>query len=96
MITKQTFIRAATLVNSIRLGEWTTDLPEWALTADWTDGTIEIDTENRGNVDAHTLRAIWTAEAFLLLFQESNSRFDPTRFLVACGLVEKPTKKGKS
>ena len=35
------------------------------------------------------------AEAFILLFRAYNDRFDTTRFLQACGLVEQPAKKGR-
>jgi hypothetical protein len=98
-MTKQHFIRAAEQVKAILDGHWTTDLPDWALQHDWMAftplGRIEVDTENGGNVDVNVLRAIWTAEAYILLFQAYNPRFDVQRFLVACGLVDAPVKKGR-
>jgi hypothetical protein len=45
--------------------------------------------------DACYIRAVWTAEAFIMLFQQHNPRFDTQRFLIACGLVEKLAKVRK-
>ena len=85
MISKQHFIRAADIVNNIRQGNWTSDLPSWSIGL---RGITEIDDR---------LRATHTAEAFITLFSEWNPRFDTQRFLVACGLVDAPVKarKGK-
>ena len=86
---KRHFECAAQMVNAIQQGKWTNALPDWALSTDWTAfsplGHVEIDTEFGGNVDANVLRAIWTAEAFIMLFQQYNARFDRERFLKACG-----------
>jgi hypothetical protein len=37
-------------------------------------------------------RAKVTADAFVMLFQRHNNRFDRDRFLIACGLLAKPAK----
>ena len=76
-MTKQHFIRAAEIVKSIRDGDWTDEMPSWA-------------EKYRASGYFARDRAIQTAEVFLLLFKEYNPRFDETRFLVACGLIEKP------
>lgn len=95
-MTKRHFIVAAEQVKAILSGEWTNDLPDWALQRDWTAfsplGRIEIDTENGGNVDVYVLRAIWTAEAYICLFKQFNPRFNVDRFLIACGLKDAPAK----
>jgi hypothetical protein len=77
-MTKQHFIRAAEIVKSIRDGHWTDEPPAWA--------------DNLVLMSHSYTRAVQTAEAFLFLFKEYNPRFDEQRFLVACGLVEKPVK----
>lgn len=41
------------------------------------------------------LRAIQTAEAFIILATRFNPLFDRQRFLQACGLVETPKKRSK-
>src|SRR3990167_1278540 len=97
MITKQHFIRAAEIVAAIRAGEWTDELPAWAPVLPWSgNSSIEIITDEHGNLNVSHIRAVWTAEAFIHLFREWNPRFNQHRFLVGCGLVEKPAKKGWS
>lgn len=83
-MTQHYFVRAAAMVKAIRDGEWTHDLPTWQSEQ---VKRIEVFTDTLGNVDVSYVRAVWTAEAFILLFREHNSRFDPHRFLAACGLV---------
>ena len=83
-MTKQHFIRAAEIVRSIRVGDRTMALPSWA--EPYSSAFAD---------DGRYARAIQTAKAFLLLFKEYNPRFDEQRFLQACGLVEKPVKKGR-
>ena len=73
-MTKQHFIRAAALVKAIGNGEWMHDAPSWSPI-----GAYLADTR-------HDIRAIQTAEAFIMLFTECNPRFDRTCFLGACGL----------
>ena len=85
-MTKQHFIRAAQLVRSIRDGNWTNDFPAWFDRRDVGQSFI-VTAEHR---------AVMTAEAFIALFSEFNPRFDRTRFLVACGLVESPVKPRKA
>ena len=78
-MTKQHVAFAAGLVDTIRKGAWTHDAPSWSPI-----GAYLADTR-------HDIRAIQTAEAFILLFTEHNPRFDRARFLDACGLGSKPT-----
>lgn len=86
MLTKQTFQRMAAIVRNIAAGEWTDELPDWA-------GPV---TYVRHTETYPRVRAIQTAEAFLILIaQDGNPRFDRQRFLVACGLVSAPAKPAK-
>ena len=91
-MTKQHFVRAAKLVNHIRQGHWTNDLPAWAPRQ---HTVVEVN-DDLGNIDSAYIRAVWTAEVFINLFVEFNPRFDRTRFLIACGLADKPAKKGRT
>lgn len=83
-MTKQTFIKAADMVRAIRDGKWTSDPPRWA-----DRGYLGDDYYGGEDGAQDYTRAVQTAEAFILLFQQSNPRFDQERFLIACGLVEK-------
>lgn len=74
-MTKQHMTRAAQIVKAIGAGKWTDEEPDWALL---------LDTEN-----PEVYRAVQTAEAFIILFQACNDRFDVQRFLIACGLAAK-------
>ncbi len=78
-MTKQHFITAAKIVNNIRLGFWTDDAPSWADKSRYGDRLP----------DTYT-RAVQTAEAYIHLFRQYDPRFDSKRFLIACGLQEKP------
>lgn len=90
-MTKKHFIRAAEIVKAISEGRWTREPPLWADAEmyGWTGSEIGCwyDTE----IDY--TRAVQTAEAFIILAQAFNHRFDVQRFLVACGLVEPVVKK---
>lgn len=88
-MTKQHFIEAAAMVRSILEGEWTDEPPGWAEASrgDW-QGSFDEEQE-------HYTRAVQTAEALILLFQRLNPRFDQTRFLIACGLADKPVKPAR-
>lgn len=90
-MTKKHFIDAAEMVRNIAAGNWTDTLPDWAQMP----GYVECETTELGNVSAFKLRAVWTAEAFIMLFSQHNQRFDTSRFLIACGLVSAPMQKGK-
>ena len=93
-MTKQHFERAAAQIKAILDGHWTTEFPSWADRHGNIVGPIEVDTEDNGNLDVHYTRAVWTAEAYILLFREFNPRFDVSRFLIACGLkTAKGTKR---
>jgi hypothetical protein len=85
-MTKRHFEVAAKQVKAILDGHWTSEFPSWADRHGNIVGPIEIDTEDSGNLDVSYTRAVWTAEAYILLFTEFNPRFDQTRFLKACGL----------
>ena len=80
-MTKQHVIRAAAMVKAIHDGEWTNEAPAWSPMGAYPDYGV------------HTwpqVRAIQTAEAFIMFFRRS-PHFDRTRFLDACGLGPKPT-----
>lgn len=88
-MTKKHFEHAASIIRAILAGEWTNEWPIWAVcdsNGNYQMGFIAP------NVDNYT-RAVQTAEAFIILFQAYNPRFSVNRFLVACGLAEKPEKK---
>lgn len=78
---KRHFERMAAIVLSILQGEWTNERPSWA--------PCDIDETTA------VTRAVQTAEAFIMLASEDNPRFDRTRFLIACGLADKPVKAPK-
>ena len=84
-MTKKHFEHAAKIVSAILAGEWTNDLPDWADVAK----TMPI----AEDVTSDYLRAMWTAEAFILLFAADNTRFDRARFLFACGIGPKPERR---
>lgn len=74
-VTKQHFQLAAEQVRAILNGEWTDDLPSWAT------GDLP------GVTTSNAIRAIQTAEAYVLFFQHANPRFNADRFLMECGLI---------
>lgn len=88
-MTKKHFIDAAAIVRNILNGEWTSDLPPWAKRAGAVDALMFDE-----DAMSYT-RAVWTAEAFIMLFTSHNPRFDTQRFLIACGLMDKPVKVRK-
>lgn len=92
-MTKRHFLRAAEIVLAIRQGEWTHEPPEWVevFHTGRTDDYWCVD----GLFNNYT-RAAATAEAFIALFREFNPDFHTDRFLIACGLMEAPTKKGRA
>ena len=85
---KRHFERMAEMVRFILTGHWTMEFPPWA---DESQNCIAWHAE-----DGPYTRAVWTAEAFIKLAADYNPRFDRTRFLQACGLMEKPAKKGRA
>lgn len=85
-MTKKHFIAAANLVRAIVNGEWTNEMPDWSPSG--RGQIVEVSTDTFGNWDASYVRAVWTAEAFIILFRAENPRFDEQRFLTACGLGE--------
>lgn len=91
--TRNEFEQAAAQVAAILAGHWTFEAPDWAIsTADsglYDPGVYDEATER----NARYTRAVWTAEAYILLFSNANARFDRAIFLHACGLGPKPTRK---
>jgi len=87
-MTKKHFIDAAEIVRNILDGNWTFDPPPFA------NKSRMLITHDSGRIAAYEdetyTRAVWTAEAFISLFSDANPRFDTQRFLIACGLAEKP------
>ena len=101
-MTKRHFIAAAEQVRAILNGDWTSELPTWALEETCGQAmlgiyldAVEVSSAERGNLDIHFVRAVWTAEAYILLFREWNPRFNVHTFLVACGLRDAPAKTRK-
>ena len=87
MMTRQDFQQAADIVRAILHGQWTHEFPDWADRRVSNHDIIEV-SNGLGNISVHYTRAVWTAEAFIYLFQWSNPRFDRERFLCACGLTQ--------
>ena len=88
-MTKKHFIRAAEIVKAILNGHWSHQPPTWAIQY---RGDYDVTSPTqRLFVGRDYLRAVQTAEAFIVLARQFNPRFDTHRFLVACGLVEQPT-----
>ena len=81
-MTRKHFIRAAEMIRSIHAGHWSKELPGYS--------THEMRKLGRSTHVTAFERATLTAEAFITLAQEFNPRFDTYRFLIACGLVDKP------
>lgn len=77
-MTTKHFIDAAAIVQNILDDEWSMDAPDWADDDRYSDV---------GSGSNPYCRAVQTAEAFIILFQQHNPRFDMQRFLVACGLA---------
>ena len=82
-MTKMHFTRAAEMVKAITEGAWASELPSWAPIH--TGEQIETISDNSGNLESAYIRAVWTAEAFIILFREYNPRFNEAKFLKACG-----------
>lgn len=88
-MTPQHFRAAANLVDAIRQGSWTHELPDWAPADVRGLDTVEVSSESTGNVDVNIVRAVWTAEAFIILARAFNPSFNERLFLRACGLEGK-------
>lgn len=82
-MTPQDVRRMVQMVRAIRAGKWTDEPPAWSrdITA-----TTPLDVDNV----ASAIRAIQTAEAFILLAHSSDIYFDEMRFLQDCGFLRKP------
>ena len=59
-------------------------------------GDFQLQGVTPGGFSTAHQRASWIAAAFINLAADYNPRFDRTRFLQACGLMEKPAKKGRA
>lgn len=78
-MTKKHFDAAAAIVNDIRKGKWT-NKPRYARC--WTPPSYDA------SLCASSFeRAVWTAEAFIMLAECFNPCFNRDRFLKACELV---------
>lgn len=88
-MTKRHFHAAAEQVKAILAGEWTNELPSWVDQ----EFVVHHAWIKAPSTRSPMLRAIQTAEAYILLFTRFNPQFNVETFLVACGLKEKPSKK---
>jgi hypothetical protein len=98
-MTKKHFRRAAEMVRGILEGDWTHEPPSWFNgkvygQPGYEAGDAYYDASPNDAGANNLTRAVQTAEALILLFRQSNDRFDEQKFLEACGLVEK-VKRGK-
>lgn len=71
--------RMVSIVRAIRAGKWTNELPDWAPN---TLTSISVFSEDDG---ANELRAIQTAEAFIILGVATSATFNVAQFLHDCG-----------
>lgn len=78
-MTRKHFELAAAMIRAIAAEEWTFDPPPWA-----DDRYLE---PLNPSSDAHYTRAVQTSEAFVILFERFNPRFNRRRFLEECGLT---------
>jgi hypothetical protein len=83
-VTKKHFEAMAAIVKAILDGKWTNERPDWATDGEFGDLLHATTNANR---------AVQTAEAFIVLCEQNNPRFDRQRFLVACGLAEPTSRK---
>ena len=74
MITKMHIERAAAIVKSVH--------------QETGSSGIETSTEQCGNISTSDFVARHVADAFVMLFQEFNPRFNVEKFYQACGLSE--------
>lgn len=84
MPTKKVFVDAAAIVRNMVDGIVSFDPPSWANRERY-GRNVDMALD-----DACYIRAVWTAEAFIMLFTSHNPRFDTSGFLVACGLTSAP------
>lgn len=80
---KRHFEDAAKQVKAIVDGKWTFDPPSWCDHGRYQDIAYY---DSHDELSARYLRAVWTAEAYIELFERYNPRFDRDRFIKACGL----------
>lgn len=82
-MTKRHFQAAAEQVKAILSGAWSDEPCSWVNAARY---------DVPFNYPSY-VRAVWTAEAYILLFSRFNPLFNQQTFLVACGLLEAPAKR---
>lgn len=74
----------ASMVRAILAGKWTTDPPDWApLRAAQAADLLQ----QMSDTDVALVRAMQTAEAFIILIHAEDSAFDVTSFVRACGFI---------
>lgn len=79
-MTPATIRRMVQMVRAIRAGKWTNELPSWAQ-------RITVMTTDEDEDEANALRAVQTAEAFILLAHMCCPDFNETKFLQDCGFL---------
>lgn len=84
-MTRRHMEAAAEQVKSILQGEWSMDAPSWAHLTTYVDGVSDTSSDK----SLAYVRAVLTAEAYILLFTRYNPLFNRARFLSACGLASK-------
>ena len=87
MTTTAKMVSGATfIVREILDGRWASEPPLWASRVRFVTPVIG----NWASIEEYDYtRAVQTAEAFCVLFAEMVPEFDETRFLRACGLIDK-------
>ncbi len=95
VMAKKEFLMAAAIVKDILDGQWNPD-QRWAAQLGSSSDHVSLDTPEDRRQD-NRRRAFQTAEAFMVLFTSSdNPRFDQGKFLIACGLAEKPPRRRRA
>lgn len=93
---KYDIARMVTMVRAVRAGKWTTELPDWAHKHAETPegfglhlGATQVlgGLQEMPSMFVDELRAVQTAEAFILLAHASDYPFDETAFLRDCGFL---------
>jgi hypothetical protein len=77
----QTVRAMVNIVCAMRRGEWTDELPTWA------DESLTAITADDPFTDGSELRAVQTAETFIILALECGYALNERAFLKACGFT---------
>lgn len=86
-MTAKHFNMMAAMVRAILAGKWTDEAPAWA------DETRYPLTDSADLDAINYQRAVQTAEAFVILCEQSSNTFQRVRFLRACGLLAEEERK---